>query len=185
MTREQRPFARSSSAPSKSVSSSQRAQGAWKVRNSSRTRTASDLKKPNASELHGPMNRVPLDLRRQIVEAYERKEGTYFELARRFGVGEATVYRLLRLKRERGNVSPGTPSGIAEEELPQLVLLVGEFPHATLEQLKTLWISRNRRELSRSSIVRALRRAGITRKRAAPRRAKTKPAAATKSRQTA
>ena len=121
------------------------------------------------------MNRVPLDLRRRIVEAYERKEGTYFELARRFGVGEATVYRLLRSKRERGNVVPGTPTGIAEEELPQLALLVSEFPDATLEQLKDLWISRNRRELSRSSIVRALRRAGITRKRSTRQRAKAAP----------
>jgi transposase len=107
------------------------------------------------------MNRVPLDLRRRIVEAYERKEGTYFELARRFGVGEATVYRLLRLKRERGNVL--APTGIAEHELPQLIHLVNEFPDATLEQLKDVWVSRNHRELSRSSVVRALRRAGITR----------------------
>jgi transposase len=115
------------------------------------------------------MSRVPLDLRRRIVEAYERKEGTYFEVARRFGVGEATVYRLLRLKRERGNVIEGAPTGIAEHELPQLIQLVSEFPDATLDQLKDVWMSRNHCELSRSSIVRALRRAGITRKKASGR----------------
>ena len=110
------------------------------------------------------MSRVPLDLRQRIVEACERKEGTYFELARRFGVGEATVYRLVRLKRERGNVI--APIGIAEHELPQLIALVGEFPDATLEQLKNIWVSRNHRQLSRSSVVRALRRAGVIRNKA-------------------
>ena len=53
------------------------------------------------------MRTVPLDLKRRIVEAYERKEGRYFELAKRFGVGEATVYRLLKLKRERGSIELG------------------------------------------------------------------------------
>ena len=111
-----------------------------------------------------------MELRRRIVEAYEKKEGTYFELAQRFGVGEATVYRLLKLKRESGNVKPGAPTGVSEEELPEFVRLVNEFPHATLEQLKEAWVSRTRRQLSRSSIVRALRRAGITREKANRRR---------------
>jgi transposase len=116
------------------------------------------------------MSSLPLDLRRRIVEAYERKEGTYFELAQRFRVGESTVYRLLRLKRELGNVIPGGPSGIREEELPQLVELVREFPNATLDQLTQAWVSRNHCELTRSSIVRALRRAGITREKGVGRR---------------
>jgi transposase len=119
------------------------------------------------------MSRVPLDLRRRIVEAYERKEGTYFKLAQRFGVGEATVYRLLRLKRERGSVAPGAPGGIAEDELPKLVQLVGEFPDATLDQLREVWAYRNRCELSLSSIARGLLRAGITRKKTPGRRGRS------------
>ena len=112
------------------------------------------------------MNSLPLDLRRRIVAAYERREGTYFELARRFGVGEATVYRLVRLKREHGTVIAGATGGISEEDLPRLAGLVREFPEATLEQLREIWVTRNRCQLSRSTVVRALRRAGITRKRA-------------------
>lgn len=111
-----------------------------------------------------------MDLRQRIVEAYERNEGTYFELARLFGVSESTVYRLLRRKRERGNLTPGAPSGIPNSALPDLVALVCELPDATLDQLKEAWVSRSRCQLSRSSIVRALRRAGITRQRAASRR---------------
>lgn len=116
------------------------------------------------------MNSLPMELRRRIVEAYERKEGTYFELAQRFGVGEATVYRLLKHKRECGTVKPGSPSGITEEELPEFAQLVQDLPNATLEQLKEAWVSITRRELSRSSIVRALRRAGITRVRVSRRK---------------
>jgi transposase len=121
------------------------------------------------------MNSLPMELRRRIVEAYERKEGTYFELAQRFGVGEATVYRLLKLKRERGSVRPGAATGVTDEELPQFVQLVNEFPNATLEQLREAWVARTRHELSRSSVVRALRRAGITRKKATGRRTEAAP----------
>lgn len=116
------------------------------------------------------MYSIPNELRRRIVEAYERNEGTYFELAQRFGVGEATVYRLLRLKRELGDVKVGTARGISEEELPEFVKLVQRSPGATLEQLRQAWVSRTRSELSLSSIARALRRAGISRKKARGRR---------------
>ena len=121
------------------------------------------------------MNSLPMELRRKIVEAYERKEGTYFELAQRFGVGEATVYRLLKRKREHGTVKPAAPTGVSDEELPAFAQLVNEFPNATLEQLKEAWIGRTRRQLSRSSVVRALRRAGITRKKAFGRRSEAAP----------
>lgn len=116
------------------------------------------------------MNSVPLDLRRRIVAAHERKEGTYFKLAQRFGVGEATVYRLVRLKRERGVVIPGATGGIADDELPELARLVQEFPETTIDQLKEVWATRNRCQLSRSSIVRALRRAGVALKKPPPRK---------------
>jgi transposase len=66
------------------------------------------------------VNSLSLDLRRRIVAAYERDEGTYFELAQRFGVGEATVSRLLRRQRELGHVVPevaggGFPPRISDE----------------------------------------------------------------------
>ncbi len=115
------------------------------------------------------MRSLPLQLRQRIVEAYEAKEGTYFELAQRFGASETTVYRLLRLKRERGRVVSGPPSGIADHELPQLVRLAQDFPDATVEELREAWVYLHRSSLSRSSIVRALQRAGIARKRSVAR----------------
>jgi len=115
------------------------------------------------------VNSLSLDLRRRIVAAYERDEGTYFELAQRFGVGEATVSRLLRRQRELGHVVPeaaggGFPPRILEGQFPELLRLVAEMPDATLDQLKDTWRRRNGVELSRSSMLRSLQRAGITRK---------------------
>lgn len=110
-----------------------------------------------------------MDLRRRIVAAYERKEGTYAELAQRFGVGEATVSRLLRRQREHGHLQPEAPGGgfpprIADELLPDLVRLVAENPDATLDILVGRWVKKFGGELSRSSLLRALERAGVTRK---------------------
>ncbi len=46
-----------------------------------------------------------LDLRRRVVEAYRsQKSGTYEQTAGLFGIGEATVGRLLRRFRETGDV---------------------------------------------------------------------------------
>jgi transposase len=110
-----------------------------------------------------------MDLRRRIVAAYERNEGTYAEIAKRFGVGEATVSRLLRRKRERGHVEPEAPGGgfparISDAQLPELVRLVAERPDATLDSLREIWVSRHGGALSRSSLLRSLERAKVTRK---------------------
>jgi transposase len=115
------------------------------------------------------MNVLSMDLRRRIVAAYERNEGTYAELAQRFGVGEATVSRLLRRQRERGHLEPEAPGGgfpprIADDLLPDLVRLVAENPDATLDILVERWVKKFGGELSRSSLLRALERAGVTRK---------------------
>lgn len=51
------------------------------------------------------MPELSLDLRRRIVEAYTTgRSGTYETTAQLFGVGRATVSRLLRRKRETGDV---------------------------------------------------------------------------------
>ena len=48
---------------------------------------------------------ISIDLRRRLVEAYRsKKSGTYAATAKLFGVGEATVSRLLRRHRETGDV---------------------------------------------------------------------------------
>ena len=112
-------------------------------------------------------NAISTDLRRRLVEAYGRGDGTYSELARLFGVGEATVSRVLRRHRERGTVEPdghggGMPARIADEELPALREMVMEAPDRTVEELRREWRRRHKTSLSRSSMLRALRRASLT-----------------------
>lgn len=51
------------------------------------------------------MAETSLDLRRRLVQAYRSgKSGTYKQTAELFGVGEATVSRLLRRQRETDDV---------------------------------------------------------------------------------
>lgn len=112
-------------------------------------------------------NAISTDLRRRLVAAYDRGEGTYAEIARLFGVGEATVSRVLRRQRERGSVEPdghggGMPARISDEELPALRELVLAAPDRTVEELRREWRRLRKTVLSRSSMLRALRRANLT-----------------------
>ena len=46
-----------------------------------------------------------LDLRQRIVDAVEQDVGTKREIARLFGVNESFIYKLLRQKREHGDIA--------------------------------------------------------------------------------
>lgn len=51
------------------------------------------------------MRDLSIDLRRRVVDAYlSKRSGTYAQTAALFGIGEATVSRLLRRHRETGDV---------------------------------------------------------------------------------
>lgn len=52
-----------------------------------------------------------IDLRKRIVQAYLRGEGTYAQLALRFSVSEYTVRNYVVLFRETGGYEPLPPSG--------------------------------------------------------------------------
>ena len=55
---------------------------------------------------------IPIPLRKRIVEAYTQGlSGTYTQTAELFGVGPATVSRLLRRYRETGSVEPRRRGG--------------------------------------------------------------------------
>lgn len=109
------------------------------------------------------------DLRVRAVEAYERGEGTYAEIAQRFDIGEATLNRWLRLKRETGDVGHrplggGNPSVFDAEGLERLVAIVEDQPDATVAELQAVWNQKYGDGVSRAAVSRALGRAGFTRK---------------------
>lgn len=108
------------------------------------------------------------DLRQRVVAAYLAGEGTYEQLARRFSIGTATVSRLLKSQREHGEVGPkghagGMPARIQGEELNDLRRMVAMWPERSVEALARIWATRTGKPISRSSMMRALERAGLSR----------------------
>lgn len=85
------------------------------------------------------MAAYPVDSRERIVEAAERQSGSKRKSAALFGVREACLYKLLRRKRERGDIAPlphggGASAKLPEEHLRQLPALVAATPDATLAE---------------------------------------------------
>jgi putative transposase len=101
-----------------------------------------------------------LDLRKRIFDATERGLGTRSEIANLFGIHESFVYKLLRQKRERGDIAPllhggGAQTKLSEDHLMILTDLVSKTPDATLEELREQIKKRARVEVSIATIWRA------------------------------
>jgi transposase len=106
----------------------------------------------------------PIELRERVVRAYEQSGESIPVVAARFAVAPAALQRWLRRKREADTVAPrerggGNPSPI---DIALLTALVGELRDATTYELTAAYNRRvgRAREVHRSSIQRALRRAG-------------------------
>src|SRR5215813_8934945 len=107
------------------------------------------------------------DLRKRIVDAVRRGDQTKREIARLFGVNESFIYKLLRQKRERGDIAPlphgdGASAKLTDTDLLTLIDLVAEAPDATLEELRQQMKKRARVEVSQSTICRALQAVELT-----------------------
>jgi transposase len=103
------------------------------------------------------------------VEAVERQSGSKRKLAAVFGVHESFIYKLVRQKRERGDIAPlphggGAPAKLSEAQLQQLPALVAATPDATLEELRVQVKKKARVAVSRSTICRGLQALGLSRK---------------------
>jgi transposase len=114
------------------------------------------------------MKPLSLDLRRRIVAAYERGEGTQAQIAQRFGVGQASVERLVRLKRETGALDPkphagGTTARITEADRDALIETFAQEPDLRQEDLAERFTAQGR-SVSRATVGRSLKRLRITRK---------------------
>jgi transposase len=105
------------------------------------------------------------DLRERVAAAVDRGEGSQREIARIFCVSLTFVFRLLRRRREADTLDPkphgGCPSpSLGPDDMQRLAELIGNQPDATLEQLR----ERGGFQCSLTTIWRALRRLGLTRK---------------------
>ena len=105
------------------------------------------------------------DLRVRIIDAIERGEESWRQIARRFDVSLSCVIRLVQRYRETGAVRPkphggGQRPALDSEHLDKLRELVRDRPDATLKELrKALGVS-----CSTMAIVRALKKLELSRK---------------------
>ena len=88
------------------------------------------------------MRTISLDLRERILDAYDAREGTREEVARRFRVSLGMVKKLLQQRRRIGDLRPqhhrsGRKPIIVANHRHQLRQLLDQKPDLTLKQLRT------------------------------------------------
>lgn len=112
---------------------------------------------------------LPIELRERVVEAVVDGGLTILQAATQFSVGTATVQRWMGRLRQHGSVEAQPMGGlrvvwIGEDGKDKFLALVSEMPDATLDELKDAYNEREGTNASRSSILRALQRFRVTRK---------------------
>jgi transposase len=110
-----------------------------------------------------------LDLRERIVEAVERQVGSKRKIADLFGVHESFIYKLLRQKRERGDIAPlphggGARAKLLAEQRQVLPDLIVATPDATLDELRLQLKKTTRVAVSLSTVCRGVKALGLSRK---------------------
>jgi transposase len=115
------------------------------------------------------MARYSIDLRRKILQAYERRIGSQRALADIFGVSLSFVEKLLRRHRPTGAIAPKPHAGgqrprldVAAQALVRQ--LVHEQPDATLEELCTRAAEMTGIRVSVPTMCRLVQRLGLPRK---------------------
>ena len=112
------------------------------------------------------MARYSIDLRRKILQAYERRIGSQRALADIFGVSLSFVEKLLRRHRATGAIAPKPHAGGQRPRLDVAAdrQLVHEQPDATLEELCTRAAEMTGIRVSVPTMCRRVQRLGLPRK---------------------
>ena len=107
------------------------------------------------------------DLRERVLRASEQGL-PHREIVRVLGVSLATIGRYLKQRRETGQVEAKAIAGRPSKKMASLQAGLPEqlraFPDATLEQQAQYWQHSQGMQVSRSSVGRAIKRMGWTRK---------------------
>lgn len=109
---------------------------------------------------------LPIELRERVVAAYSRGGKTLEDVASTFDVGTATIKRWRVRLRDRGSLEADQTGKAPPRKVTpdNLRVLLEERPDATLAELANTYSGRFGILVSTGSISRALKRAGITRK---------------------
>ena len=116
------------------------------------------------------MKALSLDLRQRIVAALEAGQKRK-EIAARFDVSEASVYRLQRQWRRQGDLTPrkhpGRQPAFSSEDLAQLQDLLTQQSDPTGASLADAWQASSGRRVGLSTLHRALHRLKLSYKKSA------------------
>jgi transposase len=112
------------------------------------------------------MRAFSLDLRERVMAAYDAGEGRSRRLAKRFGVSDRWIRKLIQQRQATGSIAPkeyqrGPKRKLSDRARQRLLTLAADKPDLTLDQLR-------RRLQLRCSLVtiwRELKKAGFTFKR--------------------
>jgi transposase len=115
------------------------------------------------------MKPYSFDLRQRVVTAVEDGDATIAEVAAMFRVGKTFVKKMLRLRRESGNVAPqphggGAPAALTPQQLRVLRQQVAKEPGATLAELRRFLHETEGVAVSEATVCRALQRLCLPRK---------------------
>ena len=106
------------------------------------------------------------DLRRKLLEAHDRGEGSLRELAKRFGVSVPWAWKISRQRKRTGQMERieqrhGPRSHITVEAEGKIRRLVKQQPDATLAELQQRLWANERIRISFQHIWRVLHRMGL------------------------
>jgi transposase len=109
------------------------------------------------------------DLRQKIIQAYENKEGSYRQLAKRFSVSLGFVQNLMKRYRETGQVDPlphggGSAPKLTTEQMEIVAELLRVYQDATLLELCDRLHKMTQVRLSQATMSRIKNRININQK---------------------
>lgn len=115
------------------------------------------------------MKALSLDLRERIVKAYNRGEGSYQQLAQRFGVSKPSVERFVKHWRTTGSLLPkahagGRPRSVKADEEPLVEQWVEATNDLTQSELAQRFETETGRVVSPRTMGRLRARLDFTRK---------------------
>jgi transposase len=110
---------------------------------------------------------LSIDLRQRVIAAYQAKEGSQRELAKRFKVSLSFVRDLTRRYRQARTVEPkphggGAVAKLGVAQLPVVKALVEAQPDALLEELCERFAGKTGVNVSVPTMHRAMQRLGLS-----------------------
>ena len=113
------------------------------------------------------------DLRQKIIQAYENKEGSYRQLAKRFSVSLGFVQNLRKRYRETGQVDPlphggGSSPKLTPSQMKLVAELIAEDPEAILAELCDRLYAITQVRLSQATMSRIRNRLRLNQKKNSP-----------------